>query len=163
MTKSRHPKDASPVLDFLALTKFCQAFQDLIGQIGARRNNVKYPSREFHYTQRMFEPTMRGPRVNEIGKRQLMNVPQTLEWSGIENLALGAIQAHKDVNRIPDLVYVLRHSQANNEEYPCGIAARGAEHRGIARNVVDAYREYIPFGQTCRPQVEAPPAEVGRT
>lgn len=113
MTQRRHAKDASPVVELLA--RCSEAFPNLIGQVCASGDDVEHPGREFHDAERVLESTMRGARIDEVGERQLMDVPQTLERSGVEDLSLGAIQAHEDVNRIPDLVYVLRHGPANNE------------------------------------------------
>src|SRR2546426_11806356 len=56
---------------------------------------------EFHNSHGMSESRMFGTRVNEMRKRQLPYVPQTLKNRSIDDLHLGFIQINETMDWIP--------------------------------------------------------------
>ena len=72
-------------------------------------NDREYAIGKLHDPKRVLESLVRGPRIHKIGKCQLVNVAQPLEWRRIENPTLVAIQTDEYVNRVPDFVNISRH------------------------------------------------------
>ncbi len=52
---------------------------------------------------------MRGAGIDQIRQGQLVDIAQSLERAGIDELTLRRVQADKDVNGIPDLLEFARH------------------------------------------------------
>lgn len=57
----------------------------------------------------MLETAMGRAGINEIGERQLMNVPKPLKWPGIDRSDFVRRDANEVMNWIADLVLMLRH------------------------------------------------------
>jgi hypothetical protein len=70
--------------------------------------NVENLTCEVHHTQRMFKPSMRGARENEIGGCELMNVSQPLKRTRIHNASFITVKRDKDVNWISKFVVVFQ-------------------------------------------------------
>jgi hypothetical protein len=57
----------------------------------------------------MFETAVRGAGINEIGQSELMDVSEPLKRPRIDCRNFVRRDANKVVNRVPDLVLMLRH------------------------------------------------------
>ncbi len=53
-----------------------------------------------HHTQRVFETGMGRSWVNKVGDPQLMNVMESLEWDGINQLFFKFIERDESMNRV---------------------------------------------------------------
>ncbi len=109
MTKSGHAQDTAPVRQLIALLELWQTRTDMVGYVFATGYNVEYTTREFHYAKRMLESLVRCSGVDKIGQGELMDMAQPLESPRVENLPLVAVQPHKRVDRVSDLVKMFRH------------------------------------------------------
>ena len=72
------------------------------------RNDVEYPSRQFHNAEAMFETFVRRSRIDKVGHRQLVNVAKPLDHSRVQNPPFIAIQSDEDVNGVSNFVVLLR-------------------------------------------------------
>jgi hypothetical protein len=60
----------------------------------------------------MLKTAMCGSRINKIRESQLVNVPEPLERSGIENLSFVRVQPNKYVNGVTDFMNGLDHKSS---------------------------------------------------
>lgn len=65
---------------------------------------------QLHDAEGMLEAAMCRSGIDEVGERELVNVPKTLERSGVDGRNLVGGDADEVVNRVPDLVLVLGHA-----------------------------------------------------
>ncbi len=72
-------------------------------------NNVKDFSRKLHDAKRVLKPPMCRSGINEIGHRQLMNMPKSLKWPTIEYGSFFGLDANEIVNGVSNFVKVLGH------------------------------------------------------
>lgn len=82
VTKGRHPHDRTPV----AMFRVCRIGrrEDVLETAGRPpvfgvREHVEDSAGEIHDAETMLEPLVRGGRINEPGKGELVNVPQALK------------------------------------------------------------------------------------
>lgn len=72
-------------------------------------DDVEDSAGQLHHTQRVLEPPMGRARVDEIRQRELVNVPEPLKWAGVDRRDLVGCDADEVMNRVADLVLLLRH------------------------------------------------------
>lgn len=73
------------------------------------RDDVEDAAGQLHDAQGMFETAMRGAGINEVGQRQLMDVPEPLKWPRIDRRNFVRRDTNEVVKGVPNLVMVLRH------------------------------------------------------
>jgi len=49
----------------------------------------------------MFKSTVGCARIDAVSERKLMNASKSLEWAGIDYIALQIVEMNKSVDRIP--------------------------------------------------------------
>ena len=126
MAESGHPQDAPPISQLVLVANRVQTPRNLGSNVARIRHDIKNTAREFHYPERVLESTVCRSGIDKVRQSELMDMPKPLEGRGIQDLTLSGIQTHKDMDRIPDLVYVFRHDAANNEGCASSTAARSA-------------------------------------
>ena len=62
------------------------------------RDCVINPTREFHYTEAVFEALVCRGRIDEVRKGKLLNVPKSLDWPTVYYCYFAGIQPHEGVN-----------------------------------------------------------------
>ena len=72
------------------------------------RNDVEYPSRQFHNAEAVFKSFVGRSRIDKVGHRQLVNVAKPLDRARVENPPFIAVQSDEDVNGVSDFVVLLR-------------------------------------------------------
>src|SRR3989442_1265197 len=110
MTESSHSYYPSPISPRVFNRDLGKLISNFWNQILGMRNSIKHTACEFHDAERMFKAAMCRSWIDRY-ESQLMNVPQPLERTGIQNLALVRIQADKYVDRITDFVNRLNHKK----------------------------------------------------
>jgi hypothetical protein len=75
----------------------------------------------------MFEAPVGGTWIDEIRKSELMDVPESLKRTRIQNLSLVRIQSNKYVNRVTDFVNRFDHKKMPEKEWSFPRAGRQAE------------------------------------
>ena len=110
MTKRRDSQYSPPVASAIVAGERPQYSSDLVCQVVWLRDDVKDSSGELHHAEGVLESLMRRARVDEVSKRQLMDVAQALKRAGIQDSAFVAVQTDEHVNRVADFVNVLRHA-----------------------------------------------------
>ena len=100
------PNDLSPCNERLAVG------EDVDGRVPAVlvRDDVEHPAGQLHDAERVLEPTVRRAWVDEISERELVNVPKALKRPGVDRCDLIGCDSDEVVNRIADLVLMLRHA-----------------------------------------------------
>jgi hypothetical protein len=73
------------------------------------RQNVEDSSGEIHDAETMLETFVRGGRIDEPGKGELVNMAKALERARIDNLPFVGRQYDESVNRITEFIVFLRH------------------------------------------------------
>ena len=82
---------------------------DFVADVRGVGDDVEDPARQFHDAERMFEPLVRRRRIEHVGQRELVDVPQPLERPRVQDRTLVRVQPDEDVDRVADLVQVLAH------------------------------------------------------
>jgi len=59
-------------------------------------------ARNLHHTETVFKSLMCGSRIDVVGQRQLMNVPQSLELRAVDNFYFIRVEPDKPVNGITE-------------------------------------------------------------
>ena len=84
-------------------------------------DDIEDPASQFHNTQAMFEAFVCRSGVDHVGHRQLVDVPESLDWRRVEHTPLVAVQRDEPMNRVSDLVIPLggqgehsSHTEARN-------------------------------------------------
>ena len=107
VAQSGHPKSTPPISSLVRIIQRFEASSNLITRVVG--DDVEHSTGKLHDAQRVLETFMGRTWVNEIGQCQLVNVAQSLKRTGVENLALMAVQPDEYVDRVPNLMDVLGH------------------------------------------------------
>ncbi len=101
------PNDLSPCNERRAVGK------DVDGRMPVVfvRDDVEYPAGQLHDAERVLEPAVRRAWVDEIGERELVNVPEALKRPGVDRCDLIGCDSDEVVNRIANLALMLRHAE----------------------------------------------------
>jgi hypothetical protein len=110
VAKGSHSKYSPPVLQLVLLRNLNQRIANLIRHILWIRNYVEDPARQFHDTETMFEPLVRGCRINQVRQSQLVDVTKTLEWPRVQHCPFIRVHSDEDVDGTADFVQVLAQS-----------------------------------------------------
>lgn len=93
------------------------------------RDDVEYAAGELHHPERMLEPAVRRTGVNEIRQRELMNVPKALKRPRVDRCDFVGGHADEVVDRIADLVLMLRHVAADRNSLIAIISQESSRRR----------------------------------
>lgn len=66
MAERRHSEYPSPILQIIWTPQRRQCIQNRIPLVVPMRDDVEHTTRQFHYSERMFETLMRSAWVNEV-------------------------------------------------------------------------------------------------
>ena len=94
------------------------------------RDYVEHTPSQFHYSERMLEPSMGRTRIYKKSGCQLVDVTQPLKRPRVYDFLLVIVKAHETVNCIPQLMGVLRqlpHSLWGNPGFLSRISVRRLE------------------------------------
>jgi hypothetical protein len=82
--------------------------------------DVEDPAGQIHYAEAMFKALMRGSRINKPGQGELMDVPETLKGSGVDDFPFIGAENDERMDRITKFVVLLSHTTmvATAEEWP---------------------------------------------
>jgi hypothetical protein len=72
-------------------------------------DNIENTACELHDAERMFKPLVSGAWIHKVCQCQLVNVPQSLKRTRVEDFAFVVVQPNEHVDWISDLVDILRH------------------------------------------------------
>jgi hypothetical protein len=75
---------------------------------------IEHSSSKVHHAEAVLEATVSGAGINEISQRQLMDVPETLKGSRVDDLSLVRGDTDEGVNRVSELMLVLRRRHAGD-------------------------------------------------
>lgn len=109
VTESGDPHGGAPVaVCFVAVLG--DRLADGVGDLVGPGDDVVDPTGQVHDPERVLEAPVGGAGVNHVGERQLMDVAQSLERWGVDDLSLAAPEGDEVVEGVPNLVIHLGHS-----------------------------------------------------
>jgi hypothetical protein len=107
-----HAQRAAPVLEVERVRRDDVA--DVVCQVLGVRDHVEDARGELHHAERMLEPLVGGARVDQIGHRQLVDMPQSLEGGAVEHWQFRGPQLYEHVQRVADLDGLLRRHRGRH-------------------------------------------------
>ena len=118
MTECSHSHDGFPVTVFLVV-RVCRR-KDLAEASGGSTvlgpgKNIENVACDLHHAEGVLKAFVGRCRVNEPGQRELMNMPEALKRSRIDDLSLVRPDDHERVDGIAELVVLLRHRVDGNK------------------------------------------------
>lgn|GEM_PF-3678196 len=108
VTQGCHPDDRAPVV-VIALSNGGDDVPDFVGDLVGSRDHVVDTAGELHDPERVLEALVRGAWVDQVGQRQLVDIPEALEGTGIDHGPLVVVEGDEDVDGVPNFMDVLGH------------------------------------------------------
>lgn len=108
--KAGEPNDLSSVSDRLRLIDLRYCLPYFLVEVLVEENVVYLPA-QLHHSKRVFESSVCGARVDEVGQRELVDLAEALNWRRIDNSAFVVRDNDELMHWVPELVPVLRHSR----------------------------------------------------
>ncbi len=115
MTKGGHPKNSSPIPQLIGIVDLGQEIMNVVRNIFSSGNYIEHTIGKLHHTKGMLEAAVSGTWVDQIGKRQLMNMTETLQGRRRQDTALVRIESNEHMNRIADFMDSLSHSSVKRK------------------------------------------------
>lgn len=100
MAECCHPKDSAPVSKLFSIRELWQELTNGVGQVLILRHNIENPTGQFHHAKRVLKPAVGCAGIDQISQRELVNMPEALERTRIENLPLFRAQLDENVNGV---------------------------------------------------------------
>lgn len=115
MTERREAQHSSPVLAKTFISKINRKrLPNLLSQF-LSGENVKNPSCELHYSERVLEPLVSRSWIHKVRQCKLLDVPESLNRPGIHYGSFVSVETDKYVNRVANLVRM----------FQCGYSTTG--------------------------------------
>lgn len=84
-------------------------------QVFSSGHHVEYLRSKFHHTEGMLKALVSCARIDEVGKRKLMNVAEALKWARIDDAALVRADGNERMNWVPEFMAVLHSPMRPNQ------------------------------------------------